>query len=301
VNGAAEWVYRWVLMICVAGLAHCQAGSRPEAIPCTPRLRDFEVQGPVKTLLVDIPLRWDEQQKKMVSGSDGIELYEFNPRGYLTRRSLGSMRNGQPNTYPFQVYKLDEKDRVVEFEGDTIESGGPAFRVRYEYVRADNAIDIKAAKVDVFGGRGAPFYRTYRQEFDNTTARVLIYNHGGTVPPVMLYRIDVYESGMLVTSTSHGSGEPTYQQSYVKDRIVEDKRLAPSRYRDSIAEERWTYADGFPWPPSKITSWEDGRKALYEYEYVLDDRGNWTTKNEYLVENGKRVLLRLHKRQLTYY
>jgi hypothetical protein len=296
-NRVAYWFCRWLLVLSASSFAHCQAVYDP--FPCTPTLREYEVKGPVRTLLLDIPLRWSEQDRKMVSASDGIELLEFNRRGYLVKHSLGSIEGGHPNTYPYQVYVLDEKDLLVQYEGDAVESGGPAFLVRYEYSRANNAIEIKEAKVEVFGGRGT-IYRTYREEFANGTRRLLVYNHSSTtIPPVLLERVDVYEGGQLASATVYSNGDPLEEQLYADGRIV--RTTSVKKYATAIAEEVWTYADGSPGPSSKTTTWGDGSRALYEYKYAIDDRGNWATREEYLVEGGSRKLMTTQTRIITYY
>ncbi len=288
-------------MLSSAAIVQCQRQlTVADAVPSTPALRDYELIGPVNTALLDIPLGLDSDGQRMVGKSDGIELLEFNPHGYLTTRNLGQWRDGKPSVYPYAVYVLDEKDRVVQMDGDQIKSGGPAFRVSYKYSVDGNAIDIKADKVEIFGGRPG-VYRTYRQEFGQGTTRLLIFVQTTARAAPVLERMQAYENGRLVSAINYSSGRPLDEERYDGAKPLVRKLVNPGQVRTGIGEETWTYGEGSRWPLTETVAYREGRSVRYKYEYVLDDHGNWTTKSKYLLEDSDRKLIRVEKRRITYY
>jgi hypothetical protein len=282
-------VVLWLALVCGGVLlGGCQPAIPDRAIPVTANLADYELVGSVKKVIHEDTQRWSSEYSRFISTEDGLEVWEFNQAGYLTRRNFGLRIEGEVDLAGAYVFIMDPKNRLHKFMDVT--RGKTIFEVSYVYKESGNVIEVLPVDAKIYEGEGAAYYK-YRQIFEGDQIELWIDDHDDKDPskPSRTY---LFKDGLRM----YGRFARTEKQ-------YSDGRLIAEIYsRDGIrTEDHYEYEGAAIWPKTHKSISRKGQITVDHYEYILDDRGNWIERKTYRIEDGKKRLIGFENRSIEYY
>jgi len=244
-----------------------------------------DLRGDVKRVDHWFGQEWDEGRSLWIREFDAqIASYFFDENGVLRRIvAQGFTDSGLPESTflsygvwydveieggavavrRYQEYSMRQL-KLYEMEWYWVSPG--VFRVVVPYPPARYEVETRNGSIVLI--------RTYDREF-RRSGSTTYYGEAGYPVRTESYENDgsigsttLYENGM---KTEFSRGEHSYRYSY------QDGRLVTERYEGG------------------------GIRRETTYEYVLDEKGNWTEKRTYVDEGGGRKALRRETRTIEYY